>query len=141
MYSESVEASKRGEHIPQYVSASDLNRAGVSTKTEYFQHQLEHSQARASAVASLPWPADYCDESMPKAERERVASLLDSGRDVGGYCGSSWDRLSEDPSKSMNGSRERSAGGYVWPSGLSTYVRKYGLVIAPEILQAIEADV
>ena len=133
-----VAKAKRGEYVSLYVSDLDMERAGVTTKTEYLAVKAARAKNLALAQASLPWPGEHVDPTMPQAERERVAALLDSAPDVGGYCGSSWDRL--DPARSSNGSRERSAGGRIWPSGLSTYVRKYGLVIDPKALTAIERE-
>lgn len=121
----------------QALFPEDLAPYGGSREA-HRQAALQREQAKAVAWASLPWPGEHLDPDMPFGERERIAALLDAAPVVAGYCGASWDRV--DPSEPLNGSLERSAGGYVWPSGLSTYVRKYGLVLDPEFLAAIGAQ-
>lgn len=102
------------------------------------QREIPDLEAKAAAYDALPWPGDHCDPNMSRVERERVATLLDAAPIVASYCGSSSDRLAPDV-KSLNGSGERSVAGWIWPTGLSHYVRAYGLVLCDEFVQALMA--
>jgi len=70
---------------------------------------------------------------MPQDERERVAALLDAAPIVASYRGCSNDRLNPENYKA-NGSGERALAGWIWPTGLSHYVRAYGLVLPTEMI-------
>lgn len=104
---------------------------------DYAEYQARYHARLAVDAAQLPWPGHYIDPAMLTEDRERVAAALDAAPIVVRYCGYSWDRLSDD--RTPNGSGERGVAGYVWPEGLSTYVRKYGLRLPDEFLQAIGA--
>jgi hypothetical protein len=103
---------------------------------EYYAGVIDRYEQECAAWDTLPWPGDYIDPSMPEHERERVAVLLDAAPIVAGYCGSSSDRLGGDDPRST-GSQERALAGWCWPSGLSYYVRTYGLRLDPVFIEAI----
>lgn len=71
---------------------------------------------------------------MSDEERERVAALLDSHPPTETYRGSAPDRLN--PSQWV-GNGEVRINGYVYPTGLSHYVREYGLVLPQEFLDVL----
>ena len=129
-YRKEVEAIDAGERGPTVHSSR-----GVESFRDHAAHQVETKTEQALLESLLPWPGDHVDAEMPEAERGRVAALLDAAPVMRRDRGSSWDRL--DPSNTRNGSAERWRGGYVWPSGLSHYVRKYGLRLPAEFLIAI----
>lgn len=101
---------------------------------KYLEHEIERLPRLRDLWASLPWPGDHLDPAMPEAERERVAALLDRWPITTGYMGYSFDRLNREYSP---GTGERAACGWVWPEGLSHYVRRYGLVLPEDFLAAI----
>lgn len=106
---------------------------------DHYAKDLPDLLAKAAAYDALPWPGDHLDPTMCQAERERVATLLDAAPIVAQYMGSSDDRL-EAPKRRrlLNGSGDRCAGGWLWPEGLSHYVRTYGLVLPAEMLTDLE---
>lgn len=123
-------SSDRRLYFPEDLAPHGGTREGKQ------RHDYDQAKAKAGAFASLPWPGDHVDPEMPAEERERVAALLDAAPVVASYRGSSNDRL--DPEASIaNGSCEHALNGWIWPSGLSLYVRKYGLVLPAEMLESI----
>lgn len=131
------EAASGDAKSVRYLSESDLAPFGGSREA-YFEDEADRMGAKAKAHSELPWPGDHVDPSMPQEERERVAALLDSAPLVASYRGCSNDRLAPE-SRLMNGSGERADAGWIWPTGLSHYVRTYGLVLPPEMIAALEA--
>jgi hypothetical protein len=108
------------------------------SRAEYAARELAGYERRARAWDALPWPGDHLDPTMPAEERDRIAALLDRVPVVARYMGSSSDRL--DPKWGSNGSGERAAAGWVYPTGLSHYVRRYGLVLPAEMLEQLRAE-
>jgi hypothetical protein len=132
---ETIQGYLDGEPDRQYLDASDLAPYNGSRR-EYRLAEFERAKAKAAAWASMPWPGEHLDPEMPVEERERMAVLLDAAPKIASYRGSSNDRL--DPEANItNGSCERALNVWIWPSGLSLYVRKYGLVLPAEMLEAI----
>lgn len=119
------------------IQAKTCREAVARSDRNYTTQEADEYETRAEYEARLPWPGDHVDPNMSVAERERVARLLDAAPVLVSYRGSSWDRL--DPARPRNGSCERHRAGYVWPSGLSHYVRAYGLVLDADFIAAIEA--
>jgi hypothetical protein len=72
----------------------------------------------------LPWPADFIDNTWDVTEREAVAIYLDKAPDIKFWKGWSVCRLC---GKNINGSTDKSDGIYVWPAGLSHYVREHNV--------------
>lgn len=84
----------------------------------------------------LPDPRKQVDPTLSQADRERVAAYLDAGDDGGmaargcapcRICGKS------------NGNKERTDGTYLWPSGLSHYVRDHSVRLDPAFLRHVQA--
>jgi hypothetical protein len=81
---------------------------------------------RSSKISyeNLPWPGDFIDPNWPKDVRDRVADNLDSpdlDRCWLGYSGCricGYDR---------NGTRYFIKNGYLYPEGLSHYVREHNV--------------
>ena len=78
----------------------------------------------------LPDPHDYVDPSWDPAEREAVARYLDAGRHVIEWRGISMCRFCG----KMNGSACLGDGSFVWPRGLSHYVRKHDVRLSQEFV-------
>ncbi len=87
---------------------------------------------------SMPWPKEHCDRTMSWIDRDRTARLLEQVSVETHYCGYSWDRLN--PENNLLGTGERTQAGYVWPEGLSYYVRAYGLVLPDPFSRALYKD-
>lgn len=83
-----------------------------------------------------PDPAELVDESWPVEERERVAAYLDTAPAIRHYRGLSSCRLCG----ILNGVSERSDGRYVWPEGLSHYVREHAVKLPEALLAHIDAQ-
>lgn len=77
----------------------------------------------------LPNPRFLVDPTWDHAERERVASALDVGREVASYKGWANCRLC---GKSI-GSRDLTDGVYVYPDGLSHYVREHAVQVPDDM--------
>ena len=71
--------------------------------------------------SNLPFP----EEGQITEERLKITGYLDSGEIVNSYKGWSNCRLCG----KMNGSTEKSDGKYLWPSGLSHYIRDHGVIL------------
>ena len=124
----------------RYLSADALALAPYGgSRRAFHEAALARDEAKAQAHASLPWPGDHLNLCMSSAEREAIASLLDSAPIVASYRGYSNDRLNLE-ARTPNGTGERAAAGWIWPEGLSHYVRTYGLVLPPEMISDLRAQ-
>ncbi len=70
----------------------------------------------------LPDPRTLVDPDWEKADREKLAAYLDAGERVETFFGYSWCRFGCDNHSEM-GTADLSDGVYLWPEGLSHYVR------------------
>jgi hypothetical protein len=84
---------------------------------------------------SVTWPdpAAFVDTTWSTEERSAVASYLDAGEPVLLFCGISSCRLCG----GANGCGERSDGSYLWPDGLTHYVRDHSVRLPDEVLQHV----
>jgi hypothetical protein len=74
---------------------------------------------------------------MPREIRNCVAEYLDAGVHCIQYGGCSWCRFHcGKPSQEM-GSGERTDGRWVWPDGLSHYVRDHGIILPDEFVSHV----
>lgn len=97
--------------------------------------------------SSWPAPEDFVDDRWDPYEREIVADYLTRGHVVRSYMGYSTCRLCGID----NGDLELTDGTYVWPDGLSHYVRDHGVRLPQQFeshlfertdsLEAAERDV
>jgi hypothetical protein len=71
----------------------------------------------------------------PAGTRERVATCLDQGSVFESYRGISWCRFG--CGHHSMGSRELTDGHWVWPEGLSHYVRAHGVVLPGQFLSHV----
>lgn len=122
-------AEMRETGRPPFV-VSGYGREGMEA---YFVEEIARLRERVEIQGRLPWPGDHCDPGMPEEERERVAAALEAGEVLAEWRGSSWDRLG----RGALGSRCLGRAGFRWPEGLAHYVRRYGLRLPPEFLEAI----
>src|SRR5579864_6644717 len=74
---------------------------------------------------------------IPPATRDQVARYPDSGPEFAAYRGVSWCRFFCDHSM---GHRELSDGRWIWPEGLSHYVRNHGVRLPYEFLKHAELN-
>ncbi len=82
----------------------------------------------------LPPQEFVCDEGSPV--REVVADYLDSGTVVAAYRGLSWCRFRCGDRCHSMGSCELSDGQWIWPEGLSHYVRDHNIRLPEEFITA-----
>lgn len=73
---------------------------------------------------------------LPAETRERVAAYLDQGSVFQSYRGFSWCRFG--CSHCSMGSRELTDGQWVWPEGLSHYIRDHGVTLPNQFLCHIQ---
>ncbi|MCA9611521.1 MAG: hypothetical protein H6721_17220 [Sandaracinus sp.] len=78
-------------------------------------------------------PAFLVDPTWTRDERERLASYLDGGTLLSGYLGYARCRLSSAIPDTAMGNAERTDGTWVWPEGLSLYVREFGVRVPREL--------
>lgn len=69
--------------------------------------------------------------------RLRVADYLDHGSLFRSYRGFSWCRFRCGSDARLLGSRELTDGRWVWPEGLSHYVREHGVVLPEEFIERV----
>ena len=81
-------------------------------------------------TSELPWPTDYYDPHWDEEEREAVATYLDSGKIADSYRGWSECRVCG----CMNGTSDMTDGTYLWPEGLSHYVREHNIRLPREFI-------
>lgn len=77
-----------------------------------------------------PDPGRWVDPAWAEEEREELAGYLDRGMVARAYMGKSICRLCGE----LVGALELSDGTYVWPEGLSHYVRVHGVRLPAEIV-------
>lgn len=82
---------------------------------------------------TYPWPQHYVDELQKETMISMIANYLDSGKFVEGYFGWSTCRICG----CKNGSTELSDGVYVWPQGLSHYVREHKVRLPDEFIKHV----
>ena len=83
---------------------------------------------------NLPWPEDFIDEEQSECFINMVAGYLDSGSIRERYMGQAYCRICNTWG---NGSADLSDGTYVWPEGLSHYVREHKVRLPDEFVQHI----
>ena len=83
-----------------------------------------------------PDPTDWIDPEYSERDRELFALSLDSGMLARQFLGLSTCRICG----AANGSAELSDGRFLWPSGLSHYVREHSVRLPPKIEAAIVAS-
>jgi hypothetical protein len=80
-----------------------------------------------------PAPQELVGE-MPADHRERVADYLDAGMTHEMYLGTSWCRFGCGIDNAKMGNRALSDDTWVWPEGLSHYVREHGVLLPDEFI-------
>jgi hypothetical protein len=88
---------------------------------------------RSTSEPQWPDPNEFVDEAWDNAEREAVASYLEGGRVPGIQLGYSRCRLCG----CENGCAELTDGTYLWPEGLSHYVREHAVRLPVQVVQHI----
>jgi hypothetical protein len=89
---------------------------------------------RSDDGPTWPDPADFVDEQWDRSERDTVAFYLMRGTAV------EWSELGFSDCRmcgKMNGSDEYTDGTYVWPEGLSHYVRDHAVRLPTEVVEHI----
>ncbi|HET9622283.1 MAG TPA: hypothetical protein VFP84_13010 [Kofleriaceae bacterium] len=89
----------------------------------------------------FPDPQRLVDDDWQAEHRERIAAYLDAGTQAVSYMGFSYCRFGdcEHPDHCMLGTRELGDGTWLWPEGLSHYVRDHHVRIPDELAKvAIE---
>ncbi|MEZ4453377.1 MAG: hypothetical protein R3B09_28190 [Nannocystaceae bacterium] len=71
----------------------------------------------------------------PLRDRERICGYLDAASVVRWQPGYSYCRFDDGPPDEAMGSRERSDGVWIWPEGLSVYVRRYNVRLPDEFVE------
>lgn len=85
--------------------------------------------------APLPMPQGLVDPGW-EVDRERVAAYLDAGRTLFGFFGHSWCRFG---CAGALGCRDLTDGPWVWPAGLSHYIREHDVVLPDEVIAHMAA--
>ncbi|MFI5296889.1 MAG: hypothetical protein ACHREM_02230 [Polyangiales bacterium] len=88
---------------------------------------------RSESRPELPDPRTMVDTSWSPAERELVARYLDGNEEIAAYRGCSPCRICG----IRNGNAERSDRRYIWPSGLSHYLRVHGVKPPAEFVKHV----
>jgi hypothetical protein len=89
---------------------------------------------RSALEPRWPDPRDFVDASWDESDREAVAAYLETGGfEPWAQCGYSWCRICGVD----NGSCERSDGIYLWPEGLSHYIRQHNLRLPAVVIEHI----
>ncbi len=82
-----------------------------------------------------PFPAPQeCVGDLPQSTRARLVDYLESGRLVEQYRGYSWCRFGCGADARTMGSREFTDGMWLWPEGLSHYVREHSVILPSEFV-------
>jgi hypothetical protein len=91
------------------------------------------------------WTTDLNDEVrplpqellgvMPAEDRARLAVYLANGMHYMAYLGQSWCRFDCGIDRAHMGSKDLSDGTWVWPEGLSHYVREHNILLPEEFVQ------
>jgi len=82
-------------------------------------------------VDCLPWPADLVDEAQSPVILEKLAEYLDKCPNKEKYCGYSRCRIC----KEHVGSKDKGDGTWVWPEGLSHYVREHKVKLPDDFIR------
>ena len=72
---------------------------------------------------------------MPPENRARLADYLDTGMEHAKAWGYSWCRIGCQIDSALMGSKDLSDGTWVWPEGLSHYVREHHTLLPEEFIQ------
>jgi hypothetical protein len=88
---------------------------------------------RSRREPDLPDPHDFVDETWDPREREAVIAHLDAGAVDVRWLGPSPCRFCGRP----NGSADLTDGTYLWPSGLSHYVREHGVRLPEQVVDVM----
>jgi hypothetical protein len=72
---------------------------------------------------------------MPAEDRARLAGYLADGMHYMAYLGQSWCRFDCGIDRAHMGSKDLSDGTWVWPEGLSHYVREHNILLPEEFVQ------
>ncbi len=83
---------------------------------------------------TLPWPADFVDETWDENERAQVVAYLKNGEDFEHWKGLSFCRLG---CGTISGATCQTDGTYVWPEGFAHYVEKHGVKPPQEFIDEI----
>lgn len=86
---------------------------------------------RSEREPLLPDPKMFVDPSWDATEREDIARYLDAGEEIVAWRGSSQCRFCSDL---YNGSVCLGDGAFVWPSGLSHYLRVHSVRLPAEFV-------
>jgi hypothetical protein len=85
------------------------------------------------SIVDSPFPAPQeCVGEWPVEVRQQIADYLDSGRLCEQYRGLSWCRFRCGVAEMTMGSREFTDGVWIWPEGLSHYVREHSVILPTE---------
>jgi len=138
-------ASWRGLDVPpvllggNHAEIAQWRRAESERLTRERRPDLRGSSLRLIGYWEGPqspgWPnvEHFVDEMWDTSEREIVAQALDRGLYFRGYMGYSNCRLCG----KLNGTSEYTDGVYVWPEGLSHYVRKHHVRLPDEFVRHV----
>ena len=85
----------------------------------------------------LPNPKDHVDSKWDSDERNMVINYLDSGEVDRRYRGSSSCRFCD----CVNGSTSLTDGTYIWPQGLSHYLREHKVRLSQEFISHVNSRV
>jgi len=89
---------------------------------------------RSTTEPEWPDPRDFVDDGWDHAERDIVASYLEAGGSV------PWDWMGWSQCRfcgRKNGQSELTDGTYLWPEGLSHYVREHGVRLPARVVNHI----
>jgi len=86
-------------------------------------------------LSGNPDPRELSNPAWYEGWAEPIAQYLDSGKVVESWLGCSYCRFG---CKNVDmGSRDLSDGAYLWPEGLSHYVRAHGVVLPREFIRHV----
>ena len=88
----------------------------------------------------LPHPRDFVGSGYDRGTRERICRYLDSGRVFESYLGYSHCRFQCGVICSEMGDSDLSDGQWVWPEGLSHYVRAHDVALPDEFIATMERN-
>lgn len=89
---------------------------------------------RSDRQLYLPAPSDFVDRSIPAAERERLITYLSKGVKYFQYLGHSYCRFECGVPDWNMGAADITDGVYVWPEGLSHYIKEHGVWLPQEFV-------
>jgi hypothetical protein len=91
---------------------------------------------RSAREPDWPDPRDFVDTAWDDAERDLVATYLETGRVPAIQLGYSTCRLCD----CENGCAELTDGTYLWPEGLSHYLREHAVRLPVEVVGHIQKE-